>query len=273
MTLPMMGNPPPAKSQLNGISGAGWQVKSSPQSPWHPRVVSSSPVKLIIHWMCLNSWRTAFIWLCRPVTFFFVRVWLGARICIERWWFWFCFFLILCGTTGQGPVLLSPGIHSFPFKLGLPLGLPSTFLGKHGWVQYYCKAVSPSIHLLLLTGDCVCDCALAGWWMIGIRFTCREFMQRCFDSRSTGGHAPNSKSPDPLHSIWRPKSHFTHVYVHKFRFFPFSFLWVNQQAFREPAGLLHKNQQVFIVMNPIDLNLEPPILAVSNAPTFFVGCC
>jgi len=39
-------------------------------------------------------------------------------------------------------VLLSPGIHSFPFKLGLPLGLPSTFLGKHGWVQYYCKAVS-----------------------------------------------------------------------------------------------------------------------------------
>lgn len=39
-------------------------------------------------------------------------------------------------------MLLSPGIHSFPFKLGLPLGLPSTFLGKHGWVQYYCKAVS-----------------------------------------------------------------------------------------------------------------------------------
>jgi hypothetical protein len=76
--------------------------------------------------------------------------------------------------AGQGPVLLSPGIHSFPFKLGLPLGLPSTFLGKHGWVQYYCKA-----------------------------------------------------------------------------------------ALREPNGLTHKNQQVFIVMNPIDLNLEPPILAVS----------
>jgi hypothetical protein len=78
--------------------------------------------------------------------------------------------------AGQGAVLLSPGIHSFPFKLGLPLGLPSTFLGKHGWVQYYCKA-----------------------------------------------------------------------------------------ALREPNGLTHKNQQVFIVMNPIDLNLEPPILAVSNA--------
>lgn len=76
--------------------------------------------------------------------------------------------------TGDGPSLLSPGIHSFPFKLGLPLGLPSTFLGKHGWVQYYCKA-----------------------------------------------------------------------------------------ALREPGGLVHKNQQVFIVMNPIDLNLEPPILAVS----------
>jgi len=82
------------------------------------------------------------------------------------------FRMRLLGEPGQGPVLLSPGIHSFPFKLGLPLGLPSTFLGKHGWVQYYCKA-----------------------------------------------------------------------------------------AFREPAGLLHKNQQVFIVMNPIDLNLEPPILA------------
>jgi hypothetical protein len=74
----------------------------------------------------------------------------------------------------EGPSTLSPGIHSFPFKLGLPLGLPSTFLGKHGWVQYYCKA-----------------------------------------------------------------------------------------ALRESGGLTHKNQQVFIVMNPIDLNLEPPILAVS----------
>lgn len=75
---------------------------------------------------------------------------------------------------GGEPVLLSGGIHSFPFKLGLPLGLPSTFLGKHGWVQYFCKA-----------------------------------------------------------------------------------------ALREETGLTHKNQQVFIIMNPIDLNLEPPILAVS----------
>ena len=72
-------------------------------------------------------------------------------------------------------MLLSSGIHSFPFKLGLPLGLPSTFLGKHGWVQYFCKA-----------------------------------------------------------------------------------------AMREDSGLTHKNQQVFIIMNPIDLNLEPPILAVRN---------
>lgn len=76
--------------------------------------------------------------------------------------------------TGHGTSILSPGIHSFPFKLGLPMGLPSTFLGTHGWVQYYCKA-----------------------------------------------------------------------------------------ALREPNGLTHKNQQVFIVMNPIDLNLEPPVLAVS----------
>lgn len=76
------------------------------------------------------------------------------------------------GTQGGAPVLLSPGIHSFPFKLGLPIGLPSTFLGKHGWVQYYCKT-----------------------------------------------------------------------------------------ALKEASGLAHKNQQVFIVMNPIDLNQEPGILA------------
>ena len=79
-------------------------------------------------------------------------------------------------------MLLSAGIHSFPFKLGLPLGLPSTFLGKHGWVQYFCKA-----------------------------------------------------------------------------------------ALREETGLTHKNQQVFIIMNPIDLNLEPPILAVST--TLFILVC
>ena len=72
-------------------------------------------------------------------------------------------------------MLLSPGIHSFPFKLGLPLGLPSTFLGKHGWVQYYCKTALKEAH----------------------------------------------------------------------------------------SGLAHKNQQVFIVMNPIDLNQEPAILAVT----------
>lgn len=80
---------------------------------------------------------------------------------------------------GEGPpkggggrvVILSPGVHTFPFKLGLPLGIPSTFLGKHGWVQFYCKT-----------------------------------------------------------------------------------------ALKEPSGLTHKNQQVFIVMNPIDLNLEPALL-------------
>ena len=77
---------------------------------------------------------------------------------------------------GGVPVLLSPGIHSFPFKLGLPLGLPSTFLGKHGWVQYYCKTALKEAN----------------------------------------------------------------------------------------SGLAHKNQQVFIVMNPIDLNQEPAILAVSR---------
>ena len=84
---------------------------------------------------------------------------------------WYTFLII----SGGVPVLLSPGIHSFPFKLGLPLGLPSTFLGKHGWVQYYCKTALKEAH----------------------------------------------------------------------------------------TGLAHKNQQVFIVMNPIDLNQEPAILAVS----------
>lgn len=103
---------------------------------------------------------------------------------------WKLFFFFLCcwrarrRNPGEGPSLLSPGIHSFPFKLGLPLGLPSTFLGKHGWVQYYCKA-----------------------------------------------------------------------------------------ALREPGGLTHKNQQVFIVMNPIDLNLEPPILAVSLSSTLSFSPC
>ncbi|KPJ00299.1 Arrestin domain-containing protein 3 [Papilio xuthus] len=82
------------------------------------------------------------------------------------------FRMRLLGESGHTPSILSPGIHSFPFKLGLPMGLPSTFLGTHGWVQYYCKA-----------------------------------------------------------------------------------------ALREPNGLTHKNQQVFIVMNPIDLNLEPPVLS------------
>lgn len=77
----------------------------------------------------------------------------------------------LLGDADSGPTVLSPGIHSFPFKLGLPLGLPSTFLGHHGWIQYYCK------------------CAL-----------------------------------------------------------------------REPSGLIHKNHQIFIIMNPIDLNIEEPSL-------------
>uniref|UniRef100_T1IJ54 Arrestin C-terminal-like domain-containing protein n=1 Tax=Strigamia maritima TaxID=126957 RepID=T1IJ54_STRMM len=81
------------------------------------------------------------------------------------------FSMKLLGETDNRVVALSQGIHSFPFKLGLPLGLPSTFLGKHGWVQYFCKS-----------------------------------------------------------------------------------------AVREASGVVHKNQQVFIVMNPIDLNLEPPML-------------
>lgn len=65
-------------------------------------------------------------------------------------------------------LVLSPGVHTFPFKLGLPPNLPSTFLGLHGWVQYFCRAV-----------------------------------------------------------------------------------------LKEPSGLVHKNQQVFIIINPIDLNNEP----------------
>lgn len=90
------------------------------------------------------------------------------------------FKMRLLGNTENNEVtVLSPGIHSFPFKLGLPFGLPSTFLGRCGWIQYYCKA-----------------------------------------------------------------------------------------ALREPTGLIHKNHQVFIVMNPIDLNLEYPSLAVSWGRAF-----
>lgn len=70
--------------------------------------------------------------------------------------------------TQQKILVLSPGVHTFPFKLGLPPNLPSTFLGLHGWVQYFCRAV-----------------------------------------------------------------------------------------LKEPSGLVHKNQQVFIIINPIDLNNEP----------------
>ena len=43
--------------------------------------------------------------------------------------------------------------------------------------------------------------------------------------------------------------------------------WVQyfcKTALREATGLSHKNQQVFIVMNPIDLNMEPAILAVRD---------
>lgn len=82
------------------------------------------------------------------------------------------FRMLLLGETDSEPTVLSPGVHSFPFKLGLPVGLPSTFLGRYGWIQYYCKA-----------------------------------------------------------------------------------------ALKEPSGIIHKNHQVFIVMNPIDLNLEKQILS------------
>jgi hypothetical protein len=30
---------------------------------------------------------------------------------------------------------------------------------------------------------------------------------------------------------------------------------------REPSGLIHKNHQIFIIMNPIDLNIEDPALS------------
>ncbi|XP_058823049.1 arrestin domain-containing protein 4-like isoform X1 [Topomyia yanbarensis] len=69
------------------------------------------------------------------------------------------------------PILLSPGVHCFPFKLGLPVSLPSTFIGQHGWIQYYCKS-----------------------------------------------------------------------------------------SLQETSGITHRNQQVFIVLNPIDLNLEDPLM-------------
>ncbi len=81
-----------------------------------------------------------------------------------------------------------------------------------------------------------------------------------------------TKKSHPLHKHYEASFHtHTHTWIICFSFLSVFVGWggIYQQAFREPAGLLHKNQQVFIVMNPIDLNLEPPILAVSNAPTFF----
>lgn len=40
----------------------------------------------------------------------------------------------------ENTIILPSGIHSFPFKLGLPTGIPSTFVGKHGWVcSNFCK--------------------------------------------------------------------------------------------------------------------------------------
>lgn len=103
--------------------------------------------------------------------------------------FFFFTFLSDIGSSINGPtseriLILSPGVHTFPFKLGLPLGLPSTFLGKYGWVQYYCKAI-----------------------------------------------------------------------------------------LKDPNNVLHKNQQVFIVMNPIDLNLEPPLLTVNMKNDFILLYC
>lgn len=104
------------------------------------------------------------------------------------------FKMRLLGEPGQPATLLSAGIHSFPFKLGLPLGLPSTFLGGHGWVQYVCRA-----------------------------------------------------------------------------------------ALRQQSGLVHKNHQVFIVLSPIDLNVEPNVLTPviseldhrlgSSGGCRGIGCC
>ena len=116
-----------------------------------------------------------YIYLC---IYYFCTYHNGPKKILKRFYIVICFIFFF--VPGGDPVLLSGGIHSFPFKLGLPLGLPSTFLGKHGWVQYFCKA-----------------------------------------------------------------------------------------ALREESGLTHKNQQVFIIMNPIDLNLEPPILAVRFIMHFF----
>ena len=118
--------------------------------------------------------------------------------------------IIILLFLGGEPVLLSSGIHSFPFKLGLPLGLPSTFLGKHGWVQYFCKV-----------------------WNYSDLFSRRLIL--CIKL----------------------------INLNSIRMRMFNTILLIQAAMREDNGLTHKNQQVFIIMNPIDLNLEPPILAVS----------
>lgn len=69
------------------------------------------------------------------------------------------FRMRLLGDADSGPTILSPGIHSFPFKLGLPLGLPSTFLGRHGWIQYYCKCAlrEPSGKITFYYSSCLIE--------------------------------------------------------------------------------------------------------------------
>lgn len=32
-------------------------------------------------------------------------------------------------------------------------------------------------------------------------------------------------------------------------------------ALRESSGVIHKNHQIFIILNPIDLNIEDPVLS------------
>ena len=114
--------------------------------------------------------------------------------------------------SGGESVLLSSGIHSFPFKLGLPLGLPSTFLGKHGWVQYFCKAALREEN--------------------GLTHKNQQ------ESRTDYARS--------FHSLYIPN-------VYRLGS-------ISLADSKIPSLVL----QVFIIMNPIDLNLEPPILAVSG---------
>ncbi len=130
---------------------------------------------------------------------------------------------------GGESVLLSSGIHSFPFKLGLPLGLPSTFLGKHGWV----------INIIIIYLNFVWENDII--WLFFSFSQVQYFCKAALREEAGLTH----KNQQVRLGILIPRKHACFPVLHGQKYIIRFFFF-----------------QVFIIMNPIDLNLEPPILAV-----------